>query len=285
MNLFRVFPAAVLLLLVLAGCSARDPIPQSPLPQTEEVVSRLRTRRLPLSFRSIVHVGLESLPGRDSASCSEDIWAEGGDEFSGKAVLLWKMPDALRMEFLSPFGSPLFVVVAGENRLRAYSVADRRFFVGRADSETMAKWLGLPITPALMVRILRGGLPALNDEAAAARMGWDQEAGLVRLDLPPGAGLDRRQEVYLDPRRWEPRRVRIGEEGADLWVRYGPFVRTGEGRRPIWVELEDIRRGRRLRFDMGPKGGGTAGKFSDDLFRLEVPAGATVVPLMSGADR
>jgi hypothetical protein len=36
---------------------------------------------------------------------------------------------------------------------------------------------------------------------------------------------------------------------------------------------------------MGPKGGGAAGKFSDDLFRLEVPAGATVVPLLPGADR
>ncbi|HBK79161.1 MAG TPA: hypothetical protein DDZ83_05655, partial [Nitrospinae bacterium] len=68
------FPAAAL--LVLAGCSARDQIPQSSLPKTAEVVSRLRVRRLPLSFRSIVHVGLESFPGRDSASRSEDIWAE-----------------------------------------------------------------------------------------------------------------------------------------------------------------------------------------------------------------
>jgi len=277
--------SAVAALLVLAGCSYREQIRESPLPKATEVVSRLRARRLSISFRSIVRVELESLQEGNSDSHSEGFWAEGRDEFTGKMVLLWKMPSALRIEFLSPFGSPVFVVVAFENRLRAYSVPDRRFFVGRADSETMAKWLGIPIAPALMIRILRGDLPALNDGAVAARVGWDQEVNLVRFDLPAGAGLDRRQEAYLDPRRWEPRRVRIGEEGAAIWIRYGPFVRFGAEHRPLWVELEDVPRGRRLRLDIGPKGSEASGKFPDDLFWLDIPPGAAVFPLLPGAGR
>ncbi|MEE9239886.1 MAG: hypothetical protein V3U53_01720, partial [bacterium] len=166
-------------------------------------------------------------------------------------MLLWKAPDALRLEILSPFGSPVFAVVAKGARLRALSIARGRYYVGRTDRESMARWLGLPVSSAMMLRILQGRVPVLNGEGLDdARLGWNSEMGALRLEIPLEIGRIRRQVAFLDLKTLEPRRVRFGEQGAALDVRYGPFRRIGEGRVPEWVVIEDLGRGHRVRFQM-----------------------------------
>ncbi len=233
-------------------------------------------------------------PGdKSDMSPLRDVLTEAGENYVGKAVLLWRRPASLRLEFLSPFGSPVFVVVAGGGNLTTFSVSREVYYTGPADTGTMAKWLGLPVSPRLLVRILGGELPVVKREGAGgarsrwdgARSRWDEAAGLIRLDLPPGAGLERRQTAFLEPGRLEPRRVLIGEAGAAIEVRYGPFIDDGSERRPSWAELRDRGGGRRLRVHMTEESVRPEGKLSPGLFELEIPAGARVIPLFPDVGR
>lgn len=255
------------------------------LPLATEIDAHLRSRKFPVSFRSLVFVEVDSISEESSFSPLRGLMGGEGDTYAGKAVLLWKRPDSMRMEFLSPFGAPMFVVVASKGELRAFSVARGRYYEGRADSETMAKWLGLPVTPDLMVRILQGALPFLGGEVEAARVRRDEGSGAIRLESPPGAGLDRRQMALLDRVRFMPSRVLIGERGVELDIRYGEFQRMGKYVRPLWVELRDSRRGRRVRIHMNDEKPSLGEALPDDLFRLEIPVGALVAPLSRKSGR
>lgn len=275
----------MVLLLVLAGCAYKGSDAPARLPLVAEIDTRLRSRKFPASFRALVFVEVDSISEESSLSPLRDLMGGDGDTYAGKAVLLWERPNSLRMEFLSPFGAPVFVVVAARGDLRAFSVARGRYYEGRADSETMAKWLGLPITPGLMVRILQGALPFLGGEVEAARVRWDEGSGAVRLESPPGAGLERRQVALLDPVRFMPGRVLLGERGAELDIRYGEFQRTGKYVRPLWVEFRDPRRGRRVRIQMNEEKPSLGDALPAGLFRLEIPIGALVAPLSRGSGR
>ncbi|MBT3434204.1 MAG: hypothetical protein HOC91_15290 [Nitrospinaceae bacterium] len=279
------FYAVVVLLLVLAGCAYKGSDAPVRLPLAAEIDTHLRSRKFPSSSRSLVFVEVDSTSEESSFSPLQDLMGGEGDTYAGKAVLLWKQPASLRMEFLSPFGAPMFVIVAAKGELRAFSVARGRYYEGRANSETMAKWLGLPITPSLMIRILQGALPYLGGEVGAARVGRDEEGGAVRLELPPGAGLDRRQVAHLGRKNFMPDRVLLGERGAELEIRYGDFRRTGKYVRPLWVELRDSRRGRRVRIHLNDENPSLGETLPDDLFQLEIPVGALVAPLSKGRGR
>jgi hypothetical protein len=279
------FHAAVVLLLILVGCAYEGSDVPASLPLVAEINVHLRSRKFPTSFRSIVFVEVDSTSEESSVSPLQDLMGGEGGTYAGRAILLWRRPDSLRMEFLSPFGSPMFVVVAAKGELRAFSVARGRYYEGRANSETMAKWLGLPVTPDLMVRILQGALPFLGGEVAAARVRRDNGSDAIRLELPPGAGLDRRQVALLDQVGFMPSRVLLGERGAELDIRYGEFKRTGKYVRPLWVELRDLRRGRRIRIHMNDENSTPGEALPDDLFRLEIPVGALVAPLSRESGR
>jgi hypothetical protein len=277
---------AAVSLLLLAGCALRADVRPVSIPGTAAILSRLESRKFPDSFRSIVLVEADAPGDEGVMSPLRDVLTEAGESYVGKAVLLWRRPASLRMEFLSPFGSPVFVVAAGRGNLTALSISRGVYYTGPADTETMAKWLGLPVSPRLMVRILGGELPAVNREApGAARTRWDEEAKLIRLDLPPGAGLGRRQAAFLEPGSLEPRWVLIGEAGAAIEVRYGPFTSHEGGRRPSWAELRDRRRGRRLRVHMTEKSARPEKVISPELFELPIPPGARVIPLFPGVGR
>lgn len=274
-------------MFLVAGCASRPIPPPARLPGLAEVLARIRDRRSLSSFRSVVvmevHVSSEGEPPSPFLDFSRD----ENQTFSGKAVLLWKAPDALRLEVLSPFGSPIFVAVAKGNNLRALSVARGLYYAGRTDRDSMARWLGLSVSSTLMLRVLQGGMPLLRGAGAdGMRLGWSGEIGALRLEIPPEAGGGRRQVAFLDLNRFEPREVRIGEKGSGIEVRYGPFGWWGEARVPAWVEIEDTKRGHRVRFQLmedgeRPRKGETPpiGALADDLFDLFIPPGAAVIPL------
>ncbi len=299
MSTLRFF-AVSLLIFFSAGCAAQVTPPPASLPRLADVLGRIRGRRHLSSFRSVVLIEIRISDSGDSASPLFDFFGEESETFAGKAVLLWKAPDALRMEILSPFGSPVFVVVARGGEVQALSVLRGRYYAGRADRESMASWLGLPVSAALMLRILQGGVPVLSgDETAGARLGWDDEMGALRLDVPPEGGGGRRQVAFLDLERFEPLRVLLGEDGTALEVRYGPFRRWGAGRAPGWTVIADPKRGNRVRFQIlddgagdrkgsnrpGKGGEGFGPDLPDDLFRLDIPPGVTVIPLDGGKSR
>ena len=130
-------------------------------------------------------------------------------------VLLVRGPDSMRLEALSPFGQPYFLVVVHEGRLTAYDVAKNEALVGPATAETIARVLGLPLEPADLVAVLAGRAAPPRDLRVATLLAADG-AG-PSLDLIGGA---QRQRVWLDLQTGEVRRIEIGGGRVPVTITY-----------------------------------------------------------------
>jgi hypothetical protein len=83
-------------------------------------------------------------------------------------------PTHLRFEAITPLGFPALVVTAGPERLLVFSPTERRAWSARPTAEAMSRWLGVPLEPQTLTRILTGHVPA-PPEGAALRV--TQERG------------------------------------------------------------------------------------------------------------
>lgn len=275
----RFLLGGVLVWTLAAGCAAREIAPPAALPAPAEVLARLRGRPHLRSLRTLASFQLQFALNEAPAGILARELGLGGT-YAGKAVLLWREPSNLRLEPLSPLGVPLFVVVARGASLRAYLPGRARFFEGAADAQSMARLFGVPIGSALFVRLLQGALPiAEGMDAGQARLAWDAEAGGLRLELPPGDALDRRQVVWLEPDGWVPRAARLGEPGAEMEVRFGPFRDWSGARVPEWVEVAGPGGASRLRLEVSSPPASPPADFPDSVFDLPVPPGVLVLPL------
>lgn len=210
----------------------------------------------------------------------QNFFAEGSESFAGKAVLIWKKPKFLRMEILSPFGSPVFVITADGKMIRALSVSQGRYYVGRADPKTMALWMGLPISLEQMVRILQGRLvPTRLLDRQDVRVGWDGELGEIRLEFSARDGDNGKELVFLKPDDLRVRGGRMGEGKEALEVRYGVFRRYGESVIPEWVEIRQFGGRRRLQIRLDGLEDPPAEELPKELFTLHIPPGSDVFPL------
>jgi hypothetical protein len=72
-------------------------------------------------------------------------------------------PTHLRFEAITPLGFPAIVVTAGPDRLLVFSPTERRAWSARPTAEAMNRWLGVPLEPQTLTRILTGHVPALPD--------------------------------------------------------------------------------------------------------------------------
>ena len=280
----RLLLGCALVWALAAGCTAWEPAPPAVLPAPSEVLSRLRARSPLRSLRTLATFQLQFASDEAPTGILARELGLGGT-YAGRAVLLWRAPAALRLEPLSPLGAPLFVVAARGASLRAYVPGRARFFEGRADAQSMARLFGVPVGSALFVQMLQGALPVVEGvDAGQARLAWDAEAGALRLELPPSEGLDRRQVVWLERESWLPRAARLGEPGAEMEIRFGPFREWGGARIPEWVEVIGPRGNSRLRLEVSFSSL-TSVEFPDSVFDLPVPPGIEALPLEGESPR
>lgn len=124
----------------------------------------------------------------------------------GAGVLLLS-PTHLRFEGLTALGLPALVVSAGPDRVTVFSVAEGKAWTARPTAEAMSRWLGLPVPPDTLIRLLVGRVP-LTGDGASARVGAD---GVIELAADGGGP---RQRVWVTERGW-PTRVEL-EDGEAL---------------------------------------------------------------------
>lgn len=79
------------------------------------------------------------------------------------AGVLLLSPTHLRFEAITPLGFPAIVVTAGPERLLVFSPTERRAWSARPTAEAMNRWLGVPIEPQTLTRILAGHVPPPPD--------------------------------------------------------------------------------------------------------------------------
>ncbi len=192
--------------------------------------------------------------------------------FSGQAALVLQEPDSLRIEPLSPFGTPLVVVAAQGGLLRAYSSSRNAVYMGRTNRRGIERILGIPLDGEIFIKLL------LGDWAVA--LGGEENLELKE----PGAvyALETRRGpegvvsgyVELEPRDFHPVKMEIRTGRGAVLVRYGEFVKTGETWRPSQVEILGAGGKNRLRISYPADEGAVDEALPDELFRLDPPRGA-----------
>jgi len=180
----------LILLAGLLGACARvelPPIaqvpPSLPFSDSRDLQAALSSQKRILSLTALADFSLVS----------------DGKTLSGKEVIVLQGAKTMRLELLSPFGPPLFIVVIREGRFTAYSVATRRYVRGRANSFNFSRVLGFPLEMEEVNRLIRTDLTG-NPEARWSPLGYDPALNtyVVDLQVPEEAG---KRRLWIDPAR------------------------------------------------------------------------------------
>jgi hypothetical protein len=79
------------------------------------------------------------------------------------AALLLLAPTALRVEVTAAFGLPTLVATAGPDDVTIFRVLERRAQTAHASPAAVLRWLGVPLAPATLIRLLVGNVPPPAD--------------------------------------------------------------------------------------------------------------------------
>jgi len=147
--------AGALLLLALAGCATTRPGPPTdaaiPPGRAVELVQRWAAE-------------WAAFPG---ARAAIDLTAKNRRGSERVAALLLLAPTALRVEVATPFGLPALVATAGPDEIVIFRVLERRAQTTRPSPEAVERWLGVPLPPVTLIRLLVGNVPTPADPQAA----------------------------------------------------------------------------------------------------------------------
>jgi outer membrane lipoprotein-sorting protein len=249
------------LLFFLFGCASCAPLPHAPPPPPppEEFLSRLRDRSRELTgLKGLAHVQV-SAPGKN---------------FRSQEVIFARRPGFLRLETLSPLGTPLFYFAAAGEELSMYHPGENRYYRGPVRARYLADILPGGLEPQEIVAILLGGVPLFPHEDFSWR--FDRREEIWFLDLKDAAGKIA-QTLGLDPLS---RRIFFAEyslQGVIRRVSFEDYREASNGSFPhkirfespaartwVTVEYQDIA--------LNPE-------WADRDFHLDVPRGAEVIPL------
>ena len=141
----------LLLVLALAGCATTRPAPSTaaPIPpgRAVELVQQWAAE-------------WASFPGARGAM---DLTAKNRRGSERVAALVLLAPTALRVEVATPFGLPALVATAGPDEIMIFRVLERRAQTTRPSPEAVERWLGVPLPPVTLIRLLVGNVPTPAD--------------------------------------------------------------------------------------------------------------------------
>ena len=260
--------------LGLAGCFGHQ-AGEAPPPEVSraEMFRELRQRRYPRAYRGVASMRLRFSGAPAGSGFANPLIPEGS--FSGRAVLLLRSPDSLRLEPLSPFGAPLMIVVARGGSFRAYSPSRNAIYAGGTDTRGIGRILGIPLDSRIFVKLLLGDwLAALGDEK---NFDFRRLESAYSLEAGEGAEKSVLRSVTLGLRDWHPRKMKIRARRGAILVRYGAFLKAGDVWCPSSVEIVGPGGENRLHVSYSSGQGAVDAAFSDELFRLAPPRGAETI--------
>lgn len=163
---------------------------------------------------------------------------------SGSQAIVVALPDCARVEALTPLGTTALVAALRGDSLRAHSPVRQEYWTGRATRETLGRLLNLPVSPALLLRVL-AGLPPLTVRADDPRVTMTPDGAAVRVESVDG---DLWQRLWTGPGEVAVSRGVVGR-GSEVLVSFA-FAdrRQTDGREfPFAIFLEETATGTRLR--------------------------------------
>ncbi|MDF1564942.1 MAG: DUF4292 domain-containing protein [Deltaproteobacteria bacterium] len=197
--------------------------------------------------------------------------------FGADHLVALAVPDRLRLDTLSFFGSPLAVLMVREGELLLWDIEGGRAYRGSATTELLATLLPVVLDPGEVVDLLLGRPPLELGAKLSLRL--DHEARAYRVEVKGAAGV---QRVWIDPELGTIRRYRHepAAEGEDAWEvsyeDYRPVAGEGSGLLPWTIRYERAGTGldwrwRSLEVD--------SADFDPAIFELALPPGIPTVPL------
>jgi outer membrane biogenesis lipoprotein LolB len=145
----------------------------------------------------------------------------GTERISGRAVVGFESPDAMRLEGLAPIGQPAFILVSRDGNATLLLPRDDRVLTGANAGDILGALTGVALAPADLQAILTGCVtPEPTVASGSERDGWmilELEGGAT-LYLRRGRGdalelrAARRDNWQIEYAEWQggfPRSVRI----------------------------------------------------------------------------
>lgn len=253
----RARPWLFLLAAFLFSACATVPVLPPEIPPAAEVLEQVHARREFLKgLKGLAHTKISS-PAR---------------AFSASQILFAREPGSLRIETLSPFGTPVLYAVTDGSELSVYHPSENRYYRGSFQAGSVS--LGLPsdLTPAEIVSFLLGGVPLWDYEKATIR--GEREKGVWVLDLLTSRGES--QTLWVHPQffyvlRAEFHRPRFSyhaeftdfRQANEILFPHRMLLESRDAQTKISVEFQDLE----LNPVWGPQD-----------FVLPVPPGVTVSP-------
>lgn len=235
-----------------------------------EIIAKLRQRRYLRAYRGMTFMQLRFHGDHSQARGENPLVPQG--TFAGHAALVLRKPDALRMEPLSPFGTPLVVVVAQGASFRAYSPSRNAVYMGRTNRRGIEQILGIPLNSEIFINILLGDWAVIL--GGEENLELKKTGSVYVLETRRGPEGVVSGFVELEPRDLHPLKMEIRTHQGAIVVRYGEFLKTGEVWRPSKVEILGPGGKNRLQITYPAGEDAVEAELPDELFRLEPPRGA-----------
>jgi len=258
MRAARLLLFPLLLPLLLSHCATIPPLP-SVTPPAEEVFQQVKARQEAVQ-------GLKGLAQIKVSSPAKS--------FSVQQVLFARLPAFLRMESLSPLGTPLLYLVTDGRELSLYNPEENRYYRGGWRTDSLSFALPVALSPEEAVFFLLGGGPLREPETMSLRPDEGERLWVLEL-LYPSRGES--QALWVNPQSFQVHRADITRPGLSFQLVYSDFRPVKDILFPHQMRL--IAEGARTRIaadfpevELNPQWG------AEDFF-LPVPRGATILPL------
>ena len=172
----------IFLIIFLSACASP---PKRYIPSPPD---RLYSQQELLSILEIRNKAVNSIEGKLSSSI-----ISGGENRKTTELILIKKPQHLRMDILSPFGSPVLTMATNGEDINLQYHSRNRFFSGKAGDPNMAAILSPSLNIEELVLILTGGIPLITFDESKSTSTWEREG--YRLSLQ---NETTRQDILFD---------------------------------------------------------------------------------------
>jgi len=243
---------------LFSACATLPVLPPEP-PAAEEILRQVDARQQAVQgFKGLAQVKVTS-PEKT---------------LSAQQVLFARRPALLRVESLSPLGTPMLYVVTDGQKLNLYQPGENRYYQGTFQASSLSLALPSELTPEEVVSFLLGGVPRRDYEKISIRA--DRKEGLWVLDLlSPSRGES--QTLWVHPQSFHILRAEFNRPRFSYHIYYADFRQTKgilfpqrmlltsvDPQTKISVEFQEM--------DLNPG-------WEGQDFLLPVPRGATVLSL------
>ena len=184
-------PASILIaaLILLSGCSLRQ--------ETHTLKPSLLPARAPGELIALIENRnrfTESLTGRLSSKI-----LTGKEKKSSTQLILLKKPSHVRIDVLTPFGSPALTMATDGRRVNLHYHSKKRYFSGNLEKGELSTLFASALSMKDLATILGGGIPLISydKEKSSAAV----EGNYYRLEIKNGSA---RQEIFFEPESLAP---------------------------------------------------------------------------------